>query len=259
MQEHGTGRLPGAVVFRANIRGMAIPLAAIALLWLVCLAVSVAAEHSAIGKAEAGVLFGFFLIVTVAALIVQFSRRNELEVSHDTIVHRTKKASHTFYRTAGETLRILPRFSDQHGLVRPPRLTILGTGGILPLEGFSGAEVKNACHAHGWRFDDDDPGRAAADVQRWLHAGRSPEATQLIQLFGPFPSVPVDDDPGVSLDAAVYEDYGDKLMRRAPNAARHLYQRAATAQRAFAGHAPSLRDRSARLAQAERIEGKAQG
>ena len=86
MQERGTGRLPGAVVFRANIRGMAIPLAAIALLWLVCLAVSVTAEHSAIGKAEAGVLFGFFLIVTVAALIVQFSRRSELEVSHDTIV-----------------------------------------------------------------------------------------------------------------------------------------------------------------------------
>ena len=38
-----------------------------------------------------------------------------------------------------------------------------------------------------------------------------------------------------------------------------LDQRAATAQRAFAGHAPSLRDRSARLAQAERIEGKARG
>jgi hypothetical protein len=60
--------------------------------------------------------------------------------------------------------------------------------------------------------------------------------------------VPLDDDPGVSLDAAVYEDYGDKLMRRAPSYARDLYRRAASAQRAFAG----------RLDQAERIEGNAQ-
>ncbi|MGH3211504.1 MAG: hypothetical protein ACRDNO_27485 [Trebonia sp.] len=237
---------------------MAIPLGIIAVIWLVALAVSVTAEHSATGKAEAGVLFGAFLALTVGALIVQFRSRTELQVSHDTIVHRAKKATHTFSRSAGESLRVLPRFVD-HGLARAPRLTILGSGGILSLEGFAVPEIRSTCEAHGWRFDDDDPGRAAADVQRWLHAGRSPEATQLIQLFGPFTSVPVDDDPAVSLDAAVYEDYGDKLMRRAPSAARDLYRRAAKAQHAFAGHAPSLRDRSDRLAQAERIEGKAQG
>ena len=259
MQEHGAGRPPGAVVIRASNRGMAIPLGIIAVIWLVCLVVSLTAEHSASGKAEAGVLFGIFLVLTVAALIAQFSRRTELEVSHDAIVLRAKKATHTFFRSAGESLRVLPRFGDNHGLARAPRLTILGTGGILPLGGFSVPEIRSTCEAHGWRFDDDDPGRAAADVQRWLHAGRSPEASQLIQLFGPFTSVPLDDDPDVSLDAAVYEDYGDKLMRRAPSAARGLYQRAAKAQHDFAGHAPSLRDRSARLSQAERIEEKAQG
>lgn len=259
MQEHGTSRPPGAVVIRARIRGTAIPLVVIAILWLVCLAVSLTAEHSASGKAEAGALFGIFLVLTVAALAGQFRSRTELEVSHDAIVHRAKKASHTFHRSAGESLRVLPRFADNHGLARAPRLTILGSGGILPLGGFSVPEIRSTCEALGWRFDDDDPGRAAVDVQRWLHAGRSAEATQLIQLFGPFTSVPLDDDPGVSLDAAVYEDYGDKLMRRAPAYARDLYRRAASAQRAFAGHAPSLRDRAARLDQAERIEGKAQG
>jgi hypothetical protein len=230
----------------------------ITIFWLVCLAVSVTAEHTASGKAEAGVLFGLFLVLTVAALIAQFSRRNQFEVSHDTIVHRTKQASYTLFRSAGESLRILPRFHD-HGLARAPRLTILGSGGTLSLDGFSVAEIRGTCQAHGWRFDDDDPGRAAADVQRWLHAGRSAEATQLIELFGPFTSVPLDEDPDVCLDAAVYEDYGDKLARRAPNAARDLYRRAAGAQRAFAGHAASPSESADRLAQADRIEGKARG
>jgi hypothetical protein len=258
VREHDASRPPGAVVIRARIRGTAIPLGVIAIIWLACLAVSLTAEHSATGKAEAGVLFGIFLLLTGAALVGQFTRRNEFEVSHDAIVRRTKKAANTFHRSAGESLRILPRFYE-HGLARAPRLTILGSGGILPLDGFSVPEIRGTCEAHGWRFDDDDPGRAAADVQRWLHAGRSAEATQLIRLFGPFASVPLEDDPAVSLDAAVYEDYGDKLMRRAPSAARDLYRRAAKAQHAFAGHAASLRDRSARLAEAERIEGKAQG
>ncbi len=256
MQADTSGRPSAAVVLRARVRGTAIPLGIIIVFWLVCLAVSVSAEQSASGKAEAGVLFGLFLVLTVAALIAQFSRRNQFEVSHGSIVHRTKKATHTFYRTAGETLRILPRFAE-HGLARPPRLTILGTGGILPLDGFSDAEIRSTCRAHGWRFDDDDPGRAAADVRRWLHAGRSAEAAQLIQLFGPFTSVPLDDEPSVCLDAAVYEDYGDKLIRRAPSAARDRYRRAASAQRAFAGLAASPGESAARLAQADRIDAKA--
>jgi hypothetical protein len=257
MQEHGAGQSPGAVVLRARVRGTAIPLGITAILWLAALAVSVTAQHSAIGKAEAGVLFGFLLIANVAALIGLFSRRNEFEVSLDTIVHRSKKASYSLFRSAGGSLRVLPRFYD-HGLTRAARLTILGSGGILSLDGFSVAEIRSACQAQGWRFDDDDPGRAAVDVQRWLHAGRSAEATQLIQLFGPFTSVPLDDDPSVCLDAAVYEDYGDKLMRRAPSAARDLYRRAASAQRAFAGYAPSPAEGAARMAEADRIDGKAQ-
>jgi hypothetical protein len=58
--------------------------------------------------------------------------------------------------------------------------------------------------------------------------------------------------------AAVFEDFGDKIFRTARANAREAYRRAASAQRAFAGHAPSPPESAARLAEANRIDGKVQ-
>jgi hypothetical protein len=57
----------------------------------------------------------------------------------------------------------------------------------------------------------------------------------------------------------VFEDLGDKLSRTSRVNARAAYRRAAAAQRAFAGFAGSADEHAGRLAQADRIEGKAQG
>jgi hypothetical protein len=256
VQQHGAGRPTQAVVLRARTAGTAIFLGIFTAFWIVCLAVSLSAEQAVGEKIVAVIIFGFFAVVCAVACVRLITRRNSLEVSHDTVVLRIRQNSYTLFRSAGESLRVLPRFSD-HGLTRAPRLTILGSGGHLPLDGFSVDEVRRTCAAQGWRFDDDDPKRAAGDVQRWLHAGRSVEAAQLIRLFGPFDTVPLDDDPHTSLEAAVFEDYGDKLIRRSRPDAKAAFGQAARAQRAFAASAPSDGERTARLAEADRIDAKA--
>lgn len=67
-----------------------------------------------------------------------------------------------------------------------------------------------------------------------------------------------DGEEHTSLVAAVFEDIGDKIFRTARASAREAYRRAASAQRAFAGYAPSPPENAARLAEAARIGGKVQ-
>jgi hypothetical protein len=133
----------------------------------------------------------------------------------------------------------------------------LGHGGFIVLRGFGLDRVRRACEAQGWRFDG-DPSLAVRDVQAWLHRGQSVEAVQLLQLFGPFPGAAADGEPRTGLEAAVYEDVGDKLARSARARARDAYQRAAAAQRAFASLAPSPGEGADRMAEAYRIDGKTQ-
>jgi hypothetical protein len=186
------------------------------------------------------------------------SGRRQLEVGRDSIVTRpgANGKPFTLTRDEGDTLRILPQFR-MYGAVKAPRLLFLGTGGFIALGGFSLDEVRRACEEQGWRFDG-DPSLAVGDVQRWFQQGRSVEAAQLIELFGPFPGTPADGEARTALDAAVFEDFGDKTSRTAPSNARDAYRRAASAQRSFAGLAPSESEASARLAEADRIDRKAQ-
>ena len=107
-----------------------------------------------------------------------------------------------------------------------------------------------------WHFDG-DPSLAVKDVRDWLNHGYSVEAVQLLRLFGPFPAAAADGQPHTGLDAAVYEDVGDKLSGRSRDQARDAYQRAAAAQRAFAGYAGSPSEGQARTAHAARLDGKA--
>jgi hypothetical protein len=179
-------------------------------------------------------------------------------VGPDAIVHRKgTTAPVALNRAHGDSLLVVPRFSDG-SLSRPARLALLGSGGVLSLAGFSPDEVRRTCETQGWRFDGDTR-LTVKDAQAWLHRGMSVEAAQLIELFGPFPDVATDDDTGIALAAAVLEDYGDKLIRRNRSAARGAYRRAASAQRAFAAYAASPDQVAARMAEADRIDGKARG
>jgi hypothetical protein len=255
VQEHGSGRPPGAVVIRARRTGTVI-FGLLTVLWILALAASESAQPTTSGRIEAGVLFGIFLVLSVVGWLGSNRGRHQLEVRSDAIVTRpgANDKPFTLTRDPGDTLRILPRFKVE-GAVRPPRLLFLGTGGFITLRGFSLDEVKRACEAHGWRFDG-DPSLAVRDVQGWLHQGRSVEAVQLIELFGPFSAAAADGEKNTGLEAAVFEDFGDKIMRKTRSGARDAYRRAASAQRAFAGCAPSESESAARMAEADRIDGK---
>jgi hypothetical protein len=266
VQANDSGRPPGAVVIGVRgKRASTVVFGSVTALWVLALAASLGAQPTAGGKIAGGVIFGVMILLTFGLWRLYNSMGwAELEVGRDAIVYRRRVAkqaakridpSYTLWRANGEWLRILPPLSD-HGSNRPVRLFHFGVGGDVPLDRFPVDQVKHACEAAGWRFDG-DPSRAVSDVQRWLHAGKSVEAAQLIELFGPFTEVAVDDDASTSLVAAVLEDRGDNLVRRNRPAARDLYRRAAQAQRAFAGCAPAQGQAAVRLAEADRMDGKA--
>jgi hypothetical protein len=227
-------------------------------LWVVALAVSEGAQATTAGRVESGVMFGLFIVLSAAGWWGVSRRRPYLEVGRDAVVYRTGKkgAPFTLFRDPGDTLRILPKFR-LYGRVRSPRLVFLGRGGFILLRGFRLDHVRRVCEGQGWRFDG-DPALAARDVQTWLHRGQSIEAVQLMLLFGPFPAAVADGEPNTALEAAVYEDIGDKLMGGSSANARDAYRRAAAAQRNFAAFARSAGDYAARAAEAERIEAKTQ-
>lgn len=258
MPDQGSGRPPGAVIVRARRIGTT-AFGFITAIWVLGLAASESAQSSASGRLTAGVFFAILIALSVGAWAGVNRGRRQLEVGRDAIVTRpgANGKPFTLARDDGDTLRILPRFR-MLGAVRAPRLLFLGTGGWIGLGGFSLDEVGRACAAQGWRFDG-DTALAVRDVQRWLHQGRSVEAAQLIELFGPFPGAAADGEAATALEAAVFEDFGDKIAGKARANGRAAYRRAATAQRAFAAAAVTESERARRLAEAERIDGKAQG
>jgi hypothetical protein len=258
VQEQGAGRPPGAVVVRARHTGIVI-FGSLTALWALALAGSESAQPTTSGRVEAGVVFGILISASVGGWLALNGSRRRLEVGPDAIVSRgqgAKSKPFTLARADGDTLRLLPRFKLL-GAVSQPRLMFLGRGAFIELPGFSLDAVRRACEAQGWRFDG-DPSLAVRDVRDWLHWGRSVEAAQLIELFGPFPAAADDGQEHASLVAAVFEDIGDKRLSAARASAVDAYRRAASAQRAFAGYAPSPAEGAARMAEADRIDGKAQ-
>ena len=257
MQEHSTGQLPGAVVVRAR-HTATIAFVILTAFWVLVLIVAEAAQSTTSGRIAAGVFFGLLIVASVGGWFGVNSSRRQLEVRRDAIVYRpgtSGKPPFTLASDAGGTLRILPQFK-MLGTTRPPRLVLLGTGGFITLGRFPLDEVRRACEAQGWSLDG-DTSVAVKDVQRCLHEGRSVEAAQLVELFGPFPATAADGEQHTGLVAAVFEDFGDKLSRTARSNAAEAYRRAALAQRGFAGYARSPDESAERIAEADRIDGKA--
>ena len=256
MQEQGAGQPPGAVIVRARPAGT-IVFGSLTALWVVALAASESAQPTTVGRVEAGVLFGVFIALSAGGWLAVNRGRRQLEVGRDAIVTRPGRRGQPFTltRDEGDTLCLLPKFK-MLGEARPARLFFLGRGGFIVLRDFRLDEVRSACEAQGWRFDG-DPSLAVRDVQHWLNLGRSVEAAKLSETFGPFPAAAADGEARTGLDAAVLEDFGDKIARKARANAREAYRRAVAAQRAFAGCAASPAEAGARMAEAGRIEGKA--
>ena len=249
----------GLLIVRTRRTATVIVFGSLALLWVLALVVAETAQQTTSGRIAAAVFFGLFIAGTVATWCAVDRGGRRLEVGRDAIAGRqgAKGKPFTLPRSAGGTLRILPRFTLL-GVTREARLVFLGTGGSLPLRGLPLDKVRDACEAQGWRFDG-DTALAVKDAQGWLHEGLSAEAGRLIEVFGPFPGAAADDEAHTSLEAAVFEDLGDKLSRTARASARAAYRRAAAAQRTFAALANSADERADRLAQADRIDGKSQG
>lgn len=262
--------MPESVIIRAGVnRVAAYTCGFFVLLWSgILLGIEVHGPPTSGDRIAAAVIFGLLLLLSVGAWMLSQRHRGHLEIRRIDIVSRPlvrdrkrRLRPQRVDRADGDTLRILPKYK-LYGQVRPPRLVFLGRGEFIllkqPLDGaFPLEEVQRACEAHGWPFGGDSS-RAARDVQAWLHHGQTVEAVQLLELFGPFPATATDGEPHIALVAAVFEDVGDKLIHTNRDNARDAYRRAAIAQRAFAGYTRSPDQAAIRLAEASRIEGKAQ-
>jgi hypothetical protein len=268
MSARGPGQPPATVVIRAGTTGTFVA-GFFVLLWAgILTGIEVHGPPTEGDRIAAGVIFGIFILLSVGGWRLFNRNRSQLEIRRIDILSRSVfqdsnrgRRPQRVDRADGDTLRILPKYK-LYGKIRPPRLVFLGRGEFIllkrPLEGpFRLQEVRRACEAHGWPFDGDSS-LAVRDVQAWLHHGRSVEAVQLLELFGPFPATPADGEPHTALTAAVFEDVGDKLMTGSRASARDAYRRAAAAQHAFASYARSPDQVAARLAEVSRIEGKAQ-
>ena len=257
MQQQVAPRPPGAVVVRASGTGPVILFGIFLVVFVGGLIGAETAQPTASGKIGAGIFFGIFIALILVAWYFVNRSRKQLEIGRDIIVSRQGVKGKTFTLAAdpGDTLRILPP-GKAYNRTLSPKLLLWGRGGYVLLRGYSPDQVGRVCQAQGWRFDG-DPALAVRDVQDWLHSGLSIEAVQLLRAFGPFPAAAADNEPSTALEAAVYEDIGDKLARASTDRAREAYQSAVQAQRVFAGYARSPDEGAARLAVADRIQAKA--
>ena len=229
------------------------------------LATSVGAQPTTSGKISAVVFFGLIIALCVLFWVVQNAGRDSLEITPDQISLRHGRRrgrslspsgpSATLTRERGTDLRLIPALNS-HGVLAGPRLTVVGSGEVMTLYGFSFDAVRRGCEAAGWRFGNGTPEQAARDLRELLDDGNVAEAAQLVDLFGPC-DWPAGTDGTTSLSAAVLERYADGLAGRDRPAASAAYLRAADAQRSFAAFASSGGEGTARMAEADRLAAKA--
>ncbi len=220
------------------------------------MAVSLTAQPTVSGKVTAVIFFGAFIALCAGLWLLQNRRRNRIEVTRDAISYQNwnGQAEFTLSRRQGDDLRIIPRLRD-HGFAANDRLTIVGSGSVMNLFGFSPRAVRRACEAGGWQFGNGTAEQAARDLRNWHESGRVVEAAQLVDLFGPY-DVGAGPDATVSLGAAVLEAYADELSGLDYKGARAAYQRAAGAQLSYAAFATSGGEGVARMAEADRLAAK---
>jgi hypothetical protein len=259
VQQHVVPGTADAVVLRARRVVTTTIFSVMILFWVLAIVVSLNANSSAGNVIGAFAIFGCFILGTAVTWYFVARGRTRLEIRGDTIVWRMgPRRSSTLTRGAGDgaMLRIVPRYYH-YGAFSPAQLALLGSGGVVGLAGIPLDKVTRACQARGWAFGDDKD-KATGTIRHLLHAGQTVQAAQFIELYGTF-AVASDDEPATSIDAAVFEDIGDRRFRVNRVNGRDAYLRAAREQRAFAACSDSEQERAQRLAVADRIEAKARG
>ncbi|MBO0803442.1 MAG: hypothetical protein J2P25_10275 [Nocardiopsaceae bacterium] len=227
MLDTNPGRIPSVSVVH-RIRKPYFVLAGICTLIFVLFAVGFWFLSANIRVLFAAGLFFVFSIITWRWAL----QGGRFEVSRDMIVTRRSrwgKPRESLARGDVDTLLILPGHTLFEGCYSAPRLIALGTGRSISIDDFRHAPIRSACEAQGWRFDG-DTALAVHDVRGLLRMGLPNEAARLIELYGPFPAAAADDDPGVSLEAAVYRAIADDPKDASRPVA---LERADAAQRAF--------------------------
>jgi hypothetical protein len=267
MQATG-GTRTATVTVRQRTRWTIPVVAGIAILAL-GLVTAVGAQPTMSGKIGSVVFFGLFIGLCGFIWVYGNRGRDRVEITPDAISLRPGRGrrgrsagssappapSTALTREGGSDLRLIPRLND-HGIAAGPRLTVVGSGGVMTLYGFRLDAVRRGCEAAGWRFGNGTPEQAARDLRELLDSGQVAEAAQLIDVFGPC-DWPASADNTTSLSAVVLERYADELSGRDRAAASAAYLRAAAAQRSFAAFATSGGEGTARMAEASRLTGKA--
>jgi hypothetical protein len=170
MLRQGIDRAPGDIVISARLQQTVMWGAFIAILAL-GLAVSVSAQPTSTGKAQAWAFFSVFIALCALLWWRRNRRRPRLQVTGEEIRYFDGGGNLSFLlaRDQGEqgVLCLLPpRRGD--GSYAGRRLTIPGSGQYLNVVPFPAREVRQACTSRGWRFDE-DPALIAREAAR--HAG----------------------------------------------------------------------------------------
>lgn len=222
------------------------------------------AGHLALG----GGFIAFAVLLTAVVVVPDILKnRDHLTVTRDAITFEAwrDETRVTLPREEGGLLLALPGFSDR-GRSIGRRLTQLGTGRTITVSWFFPKHaIKRTCERSGWRFGY-DPDLAERHLRRWRAWNWRMSAFNFIRLYGPFT---MQADPGDhrSLGAAILAEYGDEIIEaldgtpksvrvtrhRLRYAAKVVYLRAASEQRAYAALAESADERATRTAEADRL------
>jgi hypothetical protein len=155
-------QVPGDIVISGHFRQTVMWGAFIVILAL-GLVVSLSAQPTATGRAQAVVFFAIFIALCVLLWWRRNRRRPRLQVTGQEIRYWDGGGNLSFLLTRGQggqdhgepgVLCLLPPRRDG-GSLAGRRLTIAGSGEYLNVAPFRAREVRQACTSRGWRFDDD--------------------------------------------------------------------------------------------------------
>ena len=105
------------------------------------------------GRMAVAVIFGVLAALAASAGAIVIRRRGHLEITSQAITYagyvRGKAQTVTFSRQQGDVLRVV-----EMGAPRFPRrcLAAQGTSAVIPINLFKLSELRQACAARGWQF-----------------------------------------------------------------------------------------------------------
>lgn len=261
---------PGEAVFTERRRGMVVGGTLLAIFFLpdtFIFFLSPGKGGLAIGFEMAALAILVLSVTFVITVREALRHRDRITVTSEAVTFRNwgDGRETTFRREDGDLLLIIPR-DFQYARSIDLLVTQLGTGRQFGLYHFPRGAVRRACNRRGWRFGY-DPGLGERHLKLWRDWGSRNRvwlqyAASLVYARGP---VNVAAEPGlhVSLGAAILGEYAARLPQgrqdyRGYRETAKAWRLAADAQRSFAALATSPEENAARLAEADKLQAKAQ-